>query len=72
MTAHGLATKDKLVARDTLAEPIVKEGLVLQVNKKKFGPSFKKNAQYVQGYLDSLTEESLLQDFKDKMQIGNG
>ena len=72
MTAHGTATKEKLIARDTLAEPIIKEGLVLQVNKKKFGPVFKKNAQYVQGYLDSLSEEKLLADFKEKLQIGNG
>ncbi|KAJ1341845.1 glycine-tRNA ligase [Batrachochytrium salamandrivorans] len=54
LTAHSKRTGEKLVARHTLSEPIVRDALILEINKSKFGPAFKKNAKVVQGYFDAL------------------
>ncbi|KAI8823554.1 uncharacterized protein EV422DRAFT_493603 [Fimicolochytrium jonesii] len=54
LTAHTNKTGEKLVVRETLPEPIIEDKVVLEVNKKNFGPAFKKDAKAVQGYLDSL------------------
>lgn len=57
LTAHSRATKEKLVVRQVLAEPIIKDSLVLEVDRKKFGPAFRVNAKHVQGYLNTLQQE---------------
>ncbi|KAI8913173.1 hypothetical protein BC831DRAFT_490331 [Entophlyctis helioformis] len=54
LTAHSKKTGEKLIARETLAEPIVRDALLLDINKSKFGPAFKKNAKAVQGYFEAL------------------
>ncbi|KAJ3296407.1 Glycine--tRNA ligase 1, mitochondrial [Borealophlyctis nickersoniae] len=54
LSAHSSKTGEKLVVREQLPEPLIVDRLVLEVNKSKFGPAFKKNAKFVQGYLDSL------------------
>ncbi|KAK5671496.1 Glycine--tRNA ligase 1, mitochondrial [Batrachochytrium dendrobatidis] len=54
LTAHSKKTGEKLVARDTLPEPIIRDALILEINKSKFGPAFKKDAKAVQGYFDAL------------------
>ena len=47
-----------MVAQVSLPEPVVRERWVLETNKPKFGPAFKKNAKAVQGFLDSLLDET--------------
>lgn len=58
LTQHSRRTGERLVAQVALPEPILRERWVLETNKPKFGPAFKKNAKAVQGYLDSLLDES--------------
>ncbi|KNC96480.1 glycine-tRNA ligase [Spizellomyces punctatus DAOM BR117] len=75
LTAHSNKTGEKLVVREQLPEPIIADKWVLDVNKKNFGPAFKKNAKAVQGYLDSLKEgdqwnEARLLDLLDKLNTG--
>ena len=79
LTAHSNKTGDRLVAREPLPEPIVRERLVLEVVKSKFGPTFKKNAKFVQGYFDSLMkcddgewDVEKLKDLQKKLDDGNG
>jgi glycyl-tRNA synthetase len=59
LQAHSGATNQKLIARDTLPEPIVSEKLTLTINKKLFGPAFKKDAKTVESHLESLKESDL-------------
>ncbi|KAJ3091599.1 Glycine--tRNA ligase 1, mitochondrial [Physocladia obscura] len=54
LTAHSKATKEKLVVRESLPEPIIRDAVVLEVKKAVFGPAFKGNAKYVMGYLGTL------------------
>jgi glycyl-tRNA synthetase len=78
LTAHSNKTGDRLIAREMLPEPIIKEGLVLELVKSKFGPVFKKNAKFVQGYFDSLQtangdwDAEKLKDLQAKLEAGNG
>lgn len=58
LTQHSRRTGERLVAQVTLPEPILRERWVLETNKPKFGPAFKKNAKAVQGYLDTLVDET--------------
>lgn len=72
LTAHSKQTGEKLIARDTLDKPIVTTKLVLEINKPKFGPVFKKNARFVQGYLESLKTEEQLSAFKKQLEGDGG
>ncbi|KAL2920069.1 Glycine--tRNA ligase 1, mitochondrial [Polyrhizophydium stewartii] len=58
LTAHSRRTGEKLIARETLAEPIIRDALVLEIDKSKFGPAFKKDAKAVQGYFEGLMRGS--------------
>lgn len=66
LTVHAKRTKEKLVVREQLDEPKVIDKLQLEVNKKVFGPKFKKNAKVVEEALLALSEESL-QKLKDEL-----
>ena len=57
LTAHSLKTKEKLIVRERLETPSITEALVLEVNRKVFGPAFRQNAKFVQGYIDTLGSE---------------
>jgi glycyl-tRNA synthetase len=72
LSAHAKKTGEKLVARETLAKPIVSTKLTLDIKKAKFGPAFKKNAKIVQQYLESLTTEDQLKEFDSQMKAGKG
>ncbi|KAI9313324.1 hypothetical protein DFJ73DRAFT_884885 [Zopfochytrium polystomum] len=79
LTAHSKATKEKLVVRQSLPEPIVREALVLEVNKSLFGPRFRANAKHVQGYINSLLQddgetwdEEKLHELQSKLDAGGG
>ncbi|KAF9111211.1 Glycine--tRNA ligase 1, mitochondrial [Mortierella sp. AM989] len=63
LTVHSNKTGEKLVVRERLPEPLVEEKLQLEINKKVFGPRFKKNAKAVEEYLAAL-EESALEELK--------
>ncbi|KAG0299930.1 Glycine--tRNA ligase 1, mitochondrial [Dissophora globulifera] len=59
LTVHSNKTGEKLVVRERLPEPLVEEKLQLEINKKVFGPRFKKDAKAVEEYLASLDETAL-------------
>lgn len=54
------------MAREVLPEPIIKTSLVLELVKSKFGPAFKKNAKFVQGYFDTLLVDGSWDEIKLK------
>lgn len=61
LTVHSNKTGEKLVVRERLPEPLVEEKLQLEINKKVFGPRFKKDAKAVEDYLVSLDQSALEQ-----------
>lgn len=80
LTVHAKKTNDKLIAREILSDPIIKlNQLVLEVNAKKIGPTFKKDAKHVNGFFDSLKSQEAddewdqvqLGKFRDNLQKGN-
>ncbi|KAH8549746.1 glycyl-tRNA synthetase [Umbelopsis sp. PMI_123] len=68
LTVHAKRTKEKLVVREQLDEPKVIDKLQLEVNKKVFGPKFKKNAKIVEESLLALSEDGL-QKLKDELDV---
>ncbi|KAF9167842.1 Glycine--tRNA ligase 1, mitochondrial [Actinomortierella ambigua] len=69
LTVHSNKTGEKLVVRERLPEPLTEEKLQIEVNKKVFGPRFKKNAKVVEDHLtglDQCTLEGLKKSFDDK------
>jgi glycyl-tRNA synthetase len=69
LTKHSERTKERLVARETLAEPRMVEKWTLQIDKKLFGPTFKKDAKLVENYLSALNESELM---KLKEELAGG
>ncbi|CDS12231.1 Putative Glycyl-tRNA synthetase [Lichtheimia ramosa] len=65
LTVHSVRTKEKLVVREQLAEPRVVEKWQVEINKKTFGPKFKKNAKAVEEAILSYTDECFAQLQKD-------
>jgi glycyl-tRNA synthetase len=64
LSVHMKATGVPLQVREPLKEPKRVEEFVAQLDKKKSGPKFKKDAGKVQAALDALT-----QDLKEKLSI---
>jgi glycyl-tRNA synthetase len=64
LSVHMKATGVPLQVREPLKEPKTVEEWVAQLDKKKSGPKFKKDASKVQAALDSLSE-----DLKEKLSI---
>ncbi|KAF9140227.1 Glycine--tRNA ligase 1, mitochondrial [Mortierella sp. GBA39] len=60
LTVHSNKTGEKLVVRERLPEPLVEEKLQLEINKKVFGPRFKKDAKVVEEHLAALDENTLV------------
>ncbi|CAG8579894.1 16838_t:CDS:10, partial [Acaulospora colombiana] len=71
LTVHSNRTKEKLVVRESLLEPLVYEKTILEINKKIFGPKLRQNAKTVEDYLLSLNEEQL-EVLKKALEDGNG
>ncbi|RIA89440.1 hypothetical protein C1645_772495 [Glomus cerebriforme] len=71
LTVHSNRTNEKLVVRESLAEPNVYEKTVLEINKKVFGPKLRQNSKTVEDYLTSLNEEQL-EALKKALEDGNG
>lgn len=56
LTVHAARTKEKLVVREPLDEPITVEEHEIEVDKKKFGPKFRRDAPKVEQWLEQRTE----------------
>lgn len=56
LTVHAARTKEKLVVRETLDEPIVVEAFEVDLEKKKFGPKFRKDAPKIETYLTTRNQ----------------
>jgi glycyl-tRNA synthetase len=56
LTVHSARTKEKLVVREALPKPKVFKRWQIEINKKVFGPAFKKAAKTVEEALTSMTE----------------
>jgi glycyl-tRNA synthetase len=64
LSVHSKATGVPLSVRETLKEPVRVEEWQAQLDKKKAGPRFKKDAGKVQSALDQLT-----QDIREKLSL---
>ncbi|KAI9263023.1 glycyl-tRNA synthetase [Sporodiniella umbellata] len=71
LTVHSKRTGEKLVVREQLAEPRTVELWQVEINKKTFGPKFKKDAKAVEEALLALSEEQYAQLAKD-LEAGAG
>ncbi|ODQ64905.1 glycyl-tRNA synthetase [Nadsonia fulvescens var. elongata DSM 6958] len=56
LSVHAARTNEKLVVRKSLDEPLVVEAFEIDIEKKKFGPKFRKDASKVENYLTSRTD----------------
>lgn len=72
LSVHAARTKQALCVREKLDEPIEVEEFEVIIDKKKFGPKFRKDASKVEGWLLSRTQcerEDLAQVLKEKGEI---
>jgi glycyl-tRNA synthetase len=82
LTVHAKKTGAPLVVREKLEKPISIEEWQIELDKKKFGPYFKKDGKAVEAAIEALPQdkrESLAQDLKldgkvtiDVEGVGNG
>lgn len=56
LSVHAARTNEKLVVRQPLPEPITVERFEIDIDKKKFGPLFRKDAGAVQKHLAERTQ----------------
>ena len=70
LTVHSVRTKEKLVVREQLAEPLTVEKWQVEINKKTFGPKYKKNAKAVEEAILSYTDECFAELEKDLSSKG--
>jgi glycyl-tRNA synthetase len=64
LTVHAKATGAPLYVREKRKEPLKTEAWAVDLDKKKFGPAFKKDAKAVETAIDSLT-----QDIREKLSL---
>lgn len=64
LTVHAKKTGAPLMVRETLKEPRKIEEWQIDVNKKKLGPKFRKDAKAVEDAIESLT-----QDVREKLSL---
>lgn len=72
LSVHAARTNEKLVVRQALPEPVTVEKFEVDVDKKKFGPKFRKDAGKVQKFLDERTQcelEDLSKELADNSKI---
>ena len=82
LSVHSKKTGKPLVVRQTRSEPLVVEEWQVELDKKKFGPRFKKDGKAVEAAVEGLDQtrreelaESLRKDGKieiDVPDVGNG
>lgn len=56
LSVHSKATGQELIVRETLAEPVKSEEWDVDIDKKVFGPRFKRDAKAVETALSALTQ----------------
>jgi glycyl-tRNA synthetase len=64
LTVHSVKTQNKLVVRQALKEPRIVERNVPAIDKKAFGPLFKKDAKAIEEAINALNEDELLTAMK--------
>lgn len=64
LTVHKNKTGAPLVVREPRAEPLKVEEWQIDLNKKKFGPHFKKDGKTVEAAINALS-----QDFREKLAL---
>lgn len=64
LTVHSKKTGAPLCVRETLLEPLKIEEWTIDLDKKKFGPKFKKDGKTVEAAVDALT-----QDLRERLSI---
>ncbi|KAK2880193.1 Glycine--tRNA ligase 1, mitochondrial [Arthroderma sp. PD_2] len=64
LTVHKNKTGAPLVVRETRAEPLRIEEWQVDIDKKKFGPRFKKDSKTVESAIEALT-----QDVREKLSL---
>lgn len=72
LSVHSARTNEKLVVRQQLPEPVTVEKFEVEIQKKKFGPKFRKNAGTVEKWLLERTQcelEDLAKELKDTGKI---
>lgn len=72
LTVHAKKTGAPLVVRETRKEPLRIEEWQVDLDKKKFGPKFKKDGKTVEAAVESLTQdmrEKLSLDLRDNGEI---
>jgi len=57
LTVHSKATGVPLLVRERRDEPLKVEEWQVEINKKKFGPKFKKDAKEVENTIEALSQE---------------
>jgi len=57
LTVHKDKTGAPLVVRETRAEPLIIEEFEVDLDRKKLGPKFRKDAKAVESAVDALTQE---------------
>ncbi|EPB90614.1 glycyl-tRNA synthetase [Mucor circinelloides 1006PhL] len=72
LSVHSKRTGEKLVVREQLAEPRTVELWQVEINKKTFGPKYKKDAKAVEEALMALSEDQYAQLAKDLEANGVG
>ena len=59
LTVHSVRTGTKLVVRDQLPEPVIEERWHPELDKKKLGPLFKKDAGVLEKLVAAFDQERL-------------
>ncbi|GMM36202.1 glycine--tRNA ligase [Saccharomycopsis crataegensis] len=70
LTVHSKKTNEKLVVREKLPEPIEVTKYEVEIQKKKFGPKFRKNAGLVEKWLLAQDQEALKKFSEDLAATG--
>ncbi|KAH3902948.1 probable glycine--tRNA ligase [Saccharomycodes ludwigii] len=70
LSVHSKKTGEKLVVRQKLETPIEVTKWEIEVNKKLFGPKFRKDAPKVEAYLTNLDQQELASKAKELKETG--
>jgi len=65
LTVHSIKTQNKMVVRQPLKEVKIVERYVPSVDKKAFGPMFKKEAKPIEEAIHALNQEELASACKE-------
>lgn len=68
LTVHKNKTGAPLVVRETLDKPIVESKWFLEIDKKKFGPQFKKDGKVVSEALEKDVTQEQLEAFSKELE----